>query len=222
MIQELQTPFVSVKDFHLKLDSTPAEIEQGRKEFEAAGIKIMSGGNITLKKDDEIKKGFEYAKMCGMPMIVCIPSHQTLKSVEAAVKEYNIKAAIHNHGPEEKDFPSPESVLEAIKGMDPRMGLCMDVGHTERAGSDPVKVIAKAGTRLFDMHVKDLRDLTAKDSQCDVGDGKIPFPALFRALQKAGYTGCVNLEYEINAKAPMPGMQRSFSYMRGVMAGIKG
>jgi sugar phosphate isomerase/epimerase len=222
MIQELKTPFISVKDFHLKMDSTPAQIEEARKEFEAAGLKIMSGGNITLKKEEQIKPAFEYAKMCGMPMIVCIPSHQTVKSVEAAVKEYNIKAAIHNHGPEEKDFPSPESVLEAIHPMDPRMGLCMDVGHTERAGSDPVKVIPKAGKRLFDMHVKDLRDLTAKDSQCDVGDGKIPFPALFRALHKAGYTGCVNLEYEINSKNPLPGMQRSFSYMRGVMAGIKG
>ena len=222
MIQELHTPFVSIKDVHLKQDSSPAEIEQARQEFQAAGLKIMSGGNISLKKETDIKKAFEYAKMCGMPMIVCIPSHQTVKSVDAAVKEYNIKAAIHNHGPEEKDFPSPESVLEAIHGMDPRMGLCMDVGHTERAGSDPVAVVAKAGSRLFDMHVKDLRDLKGKDSQCDVGEGKIPFPALFRALRKAGYKGCVNLEYEINAKNPLPGMQRSFAYMRGVMAGIKG
>jgi sugar phosphate isomerase/epimerase len=222
MIQELKTPYVSVKDFHLPMKDSPAQLEQGRKEFEAAGIKIMSGGNINLKKEDEIKKNFEYAKACGFTMIVCIPSHATMKAVEAAVKEYNIKAAIHNHGPEEKDFPSPESVLEVIKGMDPRMGLCMDVGHTERAGSDPVKVVSLAGARLFDLHVKDLSDLKAKDSQCDVGDGKIPFPALFRALKKANYKGCVNLEYEINADKPLRGMQRSFSYMRGVMAGIAG
>jgi sugar phosphate isomerase/epimerase len=204
------------------MKDSPAQLEQGRKEFEAAGIKIMSGGNISLKKEDEIKKSFEYAKACGFQMIVCIPSHATMKSVEAAVKEYNIKAAIHNHGPEEKDFPSPESVLEVIKGMDPRMGLCIDVGHTERAGSDPVKMVSVAGARLFDLHVKDLSDLKAKDSQCDVGDGKIPFPALFRALKKANYKGCVNLEYEINADKPLAGMQRSFSYMRGVMAGIAG
>ena len=222
MIQEIKTPFVSVKDFHLKMDSSPGQIEQAKQEFQAAGLKIMSLGNITLKKEEQIKPAFQYAKAVGVDRIVCIPSHATMKSVEAAVKEYNIKAAIHNHGPEEKDFPSPESVLEVIHNMDPRMGLCIDVGHTERAGSDPVACVAKAGKRLFDMHVKDLRDLTNKDSQCDVGDGKIPFPALFRALKKAGYTGCVNLEYEINAKNPLPGMQRSFSYMRGVMAGIKG
>jgi sugar phosphate isomerase/epimerase len=224
MIQELKTPYVSVKEFHLPYKDSPEDLQKGRQEFEAAGLKIMSGGNISLKKDDEadIRRYFEYAKNCGMPMMVCIPSRISVKKVEAAVKEYNIKAAIHNHGPEEKDFKSPEEVLEAIKGMDPRMGLCMDVGHTERAGSDPVACVAKAGSRLFDIHVKDLRSLTDKDSQCDVGDGKIPFPALFRALQKAKYTGCVNLEYEIHADAPMPGMQRSFSYMRGVMNGIHG
>jgi sugar phosphate isomerase/epimerase len=222
MMKELQLTYVSIKDFHLPMKDSPDALAQGRKEFDAAGLKVMSGGNISLKKEDEIKKNFEYAKACGFPMIVCIPSRTTVKAVEAAVKEYNIKAAIHNHGPEEKDFPSPESVLEAIKGMDPRMGLCMDVGHTERAGSDPVKMVSVAGARLFDLHVKDLKNLTAKDSQCDVGDGMIPFPKLFRALQKAGYKGCVNLEYEINADKPMTGMQRSYSYMRGVMAGIAG
>jgi sugar phosphate isomerase/epimerase len=224
MILELGTPFISVKEFHLPYKDSPEDLEKGRKEFEAAGIKIMSGGNISLSKNDDadIKKYFEYAKMCGMPMIVCAPTHDNLRKLEAAVKEYNIKAAIHNHGPEDKHFPSPESVLDAIKGFDPRVGLCMDVGHSERAGSDPVKCVALAGSRLLDMHVKDLKSLTAKESQCDVGDGKIPFPKLFKALQKAGYKGCVNLEYEINDKTPMPGMQRSFSYMRGVMAGIKG
>jgi sugar phosphate isomerase/epimerase len=223
MILELKTPFISVKEVHLPYKDSPEALEAGRKEFEAAGIKIMSGGNISLSKNDDadIKKYFEYAKTCGMPMIVCAPTHDNLKKLEAAVKEYNIKAAIHNHGPEDKHFPSPESVLEAVKGLDPRVGLCMDVGHSERAGSDPVKVVAMAGPRLLDMHVKDLKSLTDKGSQCDVGDGKIPFPALFKALHKHGYKGCVNLEYEINAKAPMPGMQRSFSYMRGVMAGMK-
>ena len=56
--------------------------------------------------------------------------------------------------------------------------------------------------------------------QVDIGDGKLPFPALFKQLKKMGYTGCVNMEYEINDKDPMVGMQRSLSYMRGVLAGL--
>jgi sugar phosphate isomerase/epimerase len=184
----------------------------------------MSGGNIGLEKNDEadIRKYFDYARMCGMPMMVCAPTHENLKKVEAAVKEYNIQAAIHNHGPEDKHFPTPQSVLEAVKGMDPRMGLCMDVGHSARTGVDVVESIAQAGDRLLDVHIKDLRNLSDKDSQCDVGEGKMPVVAIFQQLRKMGYKGCVNLEYEINADNPLPGMQKSFAYMRGVLAGLRG
>jgi sugar phosphate isomerase/epimerase len=222
MIKALKVQYISIKDVHLKQTLTPAEIEAGAKEFTDAGLKIMSGGNIDLKETTQegMRKHFEYAKHAGMPMMVCAPTHESLKTLEALVKEYNIKCALHNHGPEDKNFPTPQSVLEAVKGMDPRVGLCMDIGHSARTGVDVVKSIGEAGSRLLDMHVKDLADLSVKESQCDVGDGKMPFPAIFKQLKKMGYKGCINLEYEINAKDPLPGMQRSFSYMRGVLAGL--
>lgn len=224
MIKELNTPYVSIKEFHLPYRSSPEELVKGRKEFEKAGLKIMSGGNITLALNDDadIRKYFEYAKTCGMPMIVCAPRHENIKKVEAAVKEYNIKAALHNHGPEDKHFPTPQSVLDVVKDLDPRMGLCMDIGHSARTGVDVVQSIAQAGSRLLDVHVKDLRSLSDKSSQCDVGDGAMPFVGIFKQLTKMGYQGCVNLEYEINSDNPLPGMQRSFSYMRGVLAGLRG
>jgi sugar phosphate isomerase/epimerase len=224
MIQAIKTPWVSIKEFHLLYKSTPEERAAGRREFEAAGLKIMSGGNISLSKDDpeDIRYYFEYAKACGMGMMVCAPTHSNLNTVEKFVKEYNIQAAIHNHGPEDKHFPSPEVVLEAVKGRDPRMGLCMDIGHTRRTGTDPVDAAIKAGSRLLDVHVKDLADSMKKESQCDVGDGSLPIVALFKQLKKMNYKGCVNLEYEINVGNPLPGMQRSFSYMRGVLAGLAG
>ena len=224
MIQALKTPWISIKEFHLRYNLPPAELEKGRRQFEAAGLRIMSGGNIDLKSDDpaELRKSFEYAKNSGMPMMVCAPTHTNLKAIEALVKEYNIRIAIHNHGPEDKYYPTPQSVLEAVRGLDQRCGLCMDVGHSARTGVEVVKSIAEAGDRLLDMHVKDLRDMKVKESQCDCGDGLMPFPAIFKQLKKMGYTGCVNLEYEINENDPLPGMQRSFSYLRGVLAGLAG
>ena len=42
--------------------------------------------------------------------------------------------------------------------MDPRMGCCIDVGHTVRAGIDVVQAIQQVGPRLFNMHIKDLTD----------------------------------------------------------------
>jgi sugar phosphate isomerase/epimerase len=222
MIKTLQTPFVSIKDVHLKQNIPTAEIEAGAKEFRDAGLRIMSGGNVDMKETtlEGLRKHFEYAKAAGMPMMVCAPLHENLKLIEQLVKEYDIRIAIHNHGPEDKNFPTPQSVLEAVHGLDPRCGLCMDIGHSARTGVDVVKSIAEAGTRLLDMHVKDLANFHDRASQVDVGVGIMPFPAVFKQLKKMGYQGCVNLEYEINGKDPLPGMQRSFAYMRGVLAGL--
>ncbi|MGA2267107.1 MAG: sugar phosphate isomerase/epimerase [Bryobacteraceae bacterium] len=223
MLKVVQAPWTSIKDgVHFAYNSTPQELKQARAEFDAAGLKVTSAGNISLAKDDpdDIRQRFEIVRNLGLSMMVCIPTHSNIRTVEKFVKEYDMKIAIHNHGPEQKDFPSPQSVLEAVRDMDPRVGLCIDVGHTARTGVDVVESIALAGKRLFDMHVKDLRDFKSRDSQCDVGEGVMPLPAIFKQLKKMNYQGCVNLEYEINAKDPLPGVLRSMFYMRGVLAGL--
>jgi sugar phosphate isomerase/epimerase len=206
-----------------------AQIRAARAEYEAAGLKIMSSGNVGMTKAksvEDLRPTFEWAKAAGLPMMVCAPTHENIGHVEALVKEYNIRIAIHNHGPEDHNFPTPQSVLEAVRKLDPRCGLCMDIGHSVRAGADPVKTIVEAGPRLFDMHVKDLSAFNEESyklpahGQCDVGDGAMPFPEIFKQLRKVNYQGCVNLEYEINENDPQFGVQRSFSYMRGVLAGL--
>jgi sugar phosphate isomerase/epimerase len=149
-----------------------------------------------------------------------MPTAATLPKLEKMVKEYDIRIALHNHGKSDKNFPTPASALKAIDGMDPRCGLCIDVGHTAEAGADVVESIHMAGSRLLDMHIKDESDLANADAQVPVGEGKMPIVAIFRELKKMNYRGGVMLEYEIDENDPMPGMVKSFAYMRGVMAGI--
>lgn len=235
-IKQVQTPWVSVKQegvkgkFHWDMKAPAEEQAKAKADFAAAGLKVMSAGNTEMKAltADGLRPLFLWAKEAGVPMLVAAPVHENIGIIEGLIKQYDIRVAIHNHGPEDKNFPTPESVLEVVKGRDPRFGLCMDVGHSARTGTDVVKAIADAGSRLLDMHVKDLAffkdtpEKQAKDSQCDVGDGIMPFPQIFKQLKKMNYQGCVNLEYEINAKDPIHGVQRSFSYMRGVLAGLAG
>ena len=134
------------------------------------------------------------------------PAPETLPRIEKFVKEYNIQFAIHNHGPEDKIWHSPLDVLKVVKNMDPRMGCCIDVGHAARAGTDVVQAIHEVGPRLFDMHIKDLANFQSKDSQVDVGDGIMPIRGVFEALIAIKYKGFVDLEYEIHAEDPMPGV----------------
>ena len=224
MVKALGASDVNLKSFHLPYELSAPEIAAARQEIEGAGLHIVGGGTITFDDDSDagVARYFDYAKAAGMPLIVATMEPKLLPRVAAHAKRYDIAVAIHNHGPEDKHFPSPYDALKAVRGMDRRMGLCIDVGHTVRTGTDVVRAARDAGARLLDMHAKDLRDLKDEKSQCIVGEGAIPFPALFRQLAAMRYRGCVNLEYEIDADDPLPGMQRSMAYMRGVAAGIAG
>src|SRR5215207_616418 len=222
MAKTLRTPYINFKSMHVPYEKSLEELAAIRKQVEDAGFKIVGGGTITFNEDTDagVEKYFAYAKAAGMPTIVCTGPVAVLPRVEKFAKQYDIKVAIHNHGTEDKIYPSPYDVLKHVKSMDPRMGLCMDIGHTVRTGTDPVKAVLDAGPRLHDMHAKDLTDLTKRDSQVAVGEGKLPIAGIFQALQAIRFPGYVNLEYEINAKDPLPGMQISFAHMRGVLAGL--
>jgi len=220
-MKELKTPYLNLKDVHLPM--IPADQVAARAaQYRAAGFKLTAAGTIYFTKDndDDIRSKFEYVKAAGIPIIVGSPTREVLPRVEKFVKEYDIRLAIHNHGPEDKQWPSPLDVLAAVHSMDSRIGCCIDVGHSMRAGTDPVEAIRKVGPRLFAVHMKDLADGKVKESQVAVGDGVMPVPQIFRALTDIHYPGTVDLEYEINGDNPMPGVIKSFAYMRGVLAGM--
>jgi sugar phosphate isomerase/epimerase len=222
MTRSLGIHYINFKSVHLAYDAPPEEFARARAELSAAGLELVGGGMITFETDTDegVRKYFDYARAAGMPTIVFTSKAAVLARIEKFARQYDIKAAIHNHGPEDPNFPSPYDALNAVKGMDPRMGLCIDLGHTVRAGTDPVRAIADAGPRLLDMHAKDLRDFKLVDSQCVVGEGKIAIAEVFRQLQAIRFSGYVNLEYEIEPDNPLPGMKQSFSYMRGVLSGL--
>ena len=209
-----------VKD-HLPMDAQ--QEAAALADYAAAGIKLHAAGAIYFAKDEDsdIRTKFEYCKRAGIGLIVAgDPTLETLPRIEKFVKEYDFRVAIHNHGPEDKVWPSPLDVLKAVNGMDPRIGCCIDVGHTVRAGTDVVQAIHEAGPRLLNVHMKDLTNFESKESQVAVGDGIMPVRKMVEALIATKYQGFVDLEYEIHPEDPMPGVIASFAYMRGVLAGM--
>jgi inosose dehydratase len=213
--------YISLKDFHLPYKSTTAERREARKKIEAAGLVLISGGVIYMKNNEaEIRGFFDYARDAGMPTIVCSPDVEALDTVEKVVKEYDIRIAIHNHGPGDKKYPSPMDVLRLVKDRDPRMGLCIDVGHTVRLAEDPVAAIEQCSKRLYDFHIKDETEAAAKGKPTEVGRGVIDIVGVLKALVSIQYGYHVGLEYEAKETDPMPGVLESFGYMRGALAAI--
>jgi sugar phosphate isomerase/epimerase len=222
-MKQLNASELNAKDVKDHLPMDPQQEAAALADYAAAGIKLHAAGAIYFPKDEDadIRTKFEYCKRAGIGVIVAgDPAPETLPRMEKFVKEYNIRVAIHNHGPEDKLWHSPLDVLKAVKGLDPRIGCCIDVGHTVRAGTDVVQAIHEAGPRLFNLHMKDLTSFQDKESQVAVGDGTMPVRKMFEALIAMKYNGFVDLEYEIHPDDPMPGVISSFAYMRGVLAGL--
>jgi len=223
-LKQLNVLTLNAKDVKDHLPKDPQEEAAALADYAAAGIKLHAAGTIYFPKDEnaDIRAKFEYCKRAAIPVIVAgDPAPETLPRIEKFVREYDIRFAIHNHGPEDKLWHSPQDVLKAVKNMDPRMGCCIDVGHTARAGADVVQSIREAGPRLFNVHMKDLTSFQSKESQVAVGEGGMPVKKIFEALIAMKYQGFVDLEYEIHADDPMPGVIASFAYMRGVLAGMQ-
>jgi len=213
---------LSIKEFHLPYKDSPAALQAGSKEFTQAGLNLSSGGVIVTYREDNsgLRRYFEYAKTCGFPMLIWMPNAAQLPLIEQLVREFDIRVAMHNHGPEDKNFPTPASFYDAIEGLDRRIGLCIDVGHSARAGVDVPVAIAKYRDRLIDIHMKDLRDLNGH-TDCEIGKGVLPIPAILKTLRLIGYQGNINLEYEADADNPESGLRASLAYVRGILAGLE-
>jgi sugar phosphate isomerase/epimerase len=222
-MKQLNVSALNPKDAKDHLPIDPPEEAKALADYAAAGIRLHATGVIYFAKneDEDIHAKFEYCKRAGIPVIVAgDPSPETLPRIETFVKQYDIRIAIHNHGPEDKLWASPLDVLKGIGNLDPRIGCCIDVGHTVRAGTDVLQAIHAVGSRLYNVHMKDLTDFRGKESQVAVGEGAMPVRAIFEALISTQYTGFVDLEYEVHADDPLPGVASSFAYMRGVLAGM--
>jgi len=222
-MKQLEVFGLNAKDVKDHLPMDPQGESAALADYAAANIRLHAAGAIYFPKDEDadIRSKFEYCKRAGIGVIVAgDPAAETLPRIEKFVKEYDIRIAIHNHGPEDKLWRSPLDVLKAVSEMDPRIGCCIDVGHTVRAGTDVVQAIHEAGPRLFNVHMKDLTIFDSKESQVAVGDGIMPVRKMFEALIATKYKGFVDLEYEIHPEDPMPGVIASFAYMRGVLAGM--
>ena len=218
MTKRLGLTRIAFKDFHLKMDATPAQIAETVARVKDAGLELYGGGVIYMKSEAQVDRAFEYAKAAGMKLIIGVPNYELLAYTNKKVQEYDIPVAIHNHGPDNPLFPTPQSAYERIVGLDRRIGLCIDAGHTQRSGIDPSESAERYADRLLDVHIKDVSAATAQGRTVEIGRGVIDIPKLLRTLKRINFAGTLALEYEKDEKDPLPGAAESIGYLRGVLA----
>lgn len=209
---------LSLKDFHLPYNSTKEKIDEVLKKFSDNGIEVYTLGVIYMTSAGFVDQAFQYAKMAGMKMIVAAPNYELLDHVEKKAKETDILVAIHNHGPDNTLYPNSEDIWNNIKNRDKRLGICIDIGHTLRDGKDPAKDILTYGSRIYDMHIKDVTSADKEGKTIEMGRGIINIPQVVAAIKKISYKGKCSLEFEKDMKDPLAGIAESIGYWKGVLA----
>jgi|SRR5436190_5942751 len=208
---------ISLKSMHMPLESSADEIKKIAGKVRTAGLNLYGAGVIYMKTPAEVESTFAYAFNAGLEMVIGVPNHELLPMAEEQVKKYNIKLAIHNHGPGDNLYSSPNDVYDKIKDLDQRIGLCIDVGHVQRIGQDPSELLSRYKNRLYDIHMKDVSGATAKDTPVEIGRGIIDIPKVIKTLKKIKYKGIVAFEYEKDENDPLPGLAESVGYVNAMI-----
>ena len=230
---------IALKSVHLQLESSEAEIRAAAAKIRAAGLVPYGCGVVYMTTEAEVDQAFAYARAGGMEVIIGVPGHELLGSAERKVRETGIELAVHNHGPGDLLYPTPASILDRVKNLDPRIGVCLDIGHCQRSGIDPSEAAVACGARLLDVHLKDVTAPT-KDGgpvkgrafaaeadprvkpgdlvAVEAGRGVIDLPRFLRTLAAMDYRGTAAFEYEKDGRDPLPGLAESVGYVRGVLA----
>ena len=220
-LQRADVHYLCIKDFHLPMNSTVEQIAAFHSKLKAKGVTGYAVGPIYMKSEAEIDRAFEYAKKVGVQLIIGVPNYELLPYVDKKVKEYGFNYAIHLHGPDIATYPDADDVWNHVKDLDPRIGMCLDIGHDTRNGKDPVADLKKYQSRVFDIHIKDVTGTTKLGYSLEVGRGVINFPAFVKMLRKVNYSGVCSLEHEKDMTDPFMGIAESIGYFRGIIEATK-
>jgi len=215
-MERLDIRYLCIKDFHLPLDSDDEQIKAFHAKCAEHKVTGYAVGPIYMRSEEEVDRAFAYAKRVGVKLVVGVPDYEFLPYVDKKVKEYGFNYAIHLHGPDIETYPDATDVWEHTKDLDPRIGMCLDIGHNLRNGCDPVVDLKKYYTRVFDVHIKDVTEATKEGRSIEFGRGKIDFPAFVKALREVNYTGMCSLEYEKDMKDPFLGIAESIGYFKAI------
>ena len=228
-MRRIDVHYLCIKDFHLPLDADADQVAAFKAKLAEHNVVGYAVGPIYMKDVPAAEKAFAYAQRVGVDLVVGVPgswgdkspNYAVLDRVEQLVRETNIRYAIHLHGPDMPLYPDATDIWNNVKDRDPRMGMCLDIGHNLRYGSDSLRDLKKYHTRVFDMHMKDVTGNTKANHSVEVGRGVIDFAQYVRIMRKVKYTGSVSLEYEKDMKTPFNGIAESVGYFRGICAATR-
>ena len=241
MLQDMDVHYMGLMEGSIKYDATDDEIAAYKAKTAKFGVEVVSAGPLYYDTKEKLVACCEFAKRYGMKYISVVPykenpnwkegmpgrerrleSDEMMDALDECVKKYDLRAAVHNHGPDNAYlYPTAESALKRIGNRDKRIGVCLDVGHERRAGLDPVEFIRKNGDRVVEVHLKNIKIDPVKNYAKEGPRGELDIPGILKALAEVGFDGYCLVEYEKDFSQLEIPLAESIGYYRGVMDAIK-
>ena len=237
VLRKTDIHYLCVKDFHLPLKATDAEMAAFKEKCAKAGVNPYAAGPLYTKTNEDVRRFFEYAKRFGFKTVVGVPydpadakdswnkrvgSRKQLEYIDKLVKEFDIRYAIHNHGPASPNmYPDVAYGWNLVKDRDPRIGFCMDVGWEYGCGKDPAETIRQYGSRIYDLHFKNFEKNKPNGASTPLPRGKINFVKVLKALRDIGYAGVCALEYERDFQDNIVPIAECVGYYRGLVDALE-
>ena len=217
-MQQVGLHFVEFFPAHFPQNMTREELESRKAKLAAAQIQVNAYGVCSFGNNEPAtRRMFEFAKKAGFDVFSASPAPDAFDMLDKLVEQYEVKIAIHNHGPGDKRWGKIAQLLDGTKDHHANIGVCLDTGHLIRSGEDPIEAVRKLGPRLLSFHFK---DVNAQKHDVVVGTGTTDLVALFTALKETKFAGPFSLEYEIQANNPMPGIAQSIKALREAIARV--
>jgi len=221
MTKELGLKYWESFPAHIPLGTLPKHIEAQKELLSKAGITLFSYGVLGFDANEmAAREKFDFAKAMGILSISADPNPDkaTFDLLDKLVAEYDIAIAIHNHGPGHR-YNKISDVEKVVKDRHAKIGACVDTGHYLRSDEDPVAAVQRLGKRVFGVHLKDVKSLPDGQKQFKIaGEGDLKVTELLKTLKGMNYNYCVAIEYEENAKNPMPDIEACLKHVRDCAA----
>jgi sugar phosphate isomerase/epimerase len=206
---DLHVPFIEIWPDHMPLNLSDFDFKKFVKAMRHNMVAKIGYGVVDFGKDAEKNRAaFEFGRKLNLWAITADPEPESFPSLEKLVEEFKIKIAIHNHGPEDKHWGTPDRLEKALQGKHPSIGLCVDTGHYLLAGVDPIEVVRKFKDRVYEVHLKDVKTEGGKKKYSLLGQGDLDLVALLKELKKVGFRGGLAIEYEEDEDNPVPALEK--------------
>jgi len=155
----------------------------------------------------------------GRPVPACAPDQslhflqESLRTVLDHAEEKSIQIGIeYEPGLLVERYEEVAALIEAMDS--PYLGANLDLGHSHVLGEDAERVIAGLSSRIFHVHIEDIRD--RKHYHLVPGTGDMDFVALFDALTRHGYNGFATVELYTYPHRPEAAAREALRHLKEI------